>query len=154
MDSAFIQLRAPRAIPRPTAAENSHSPATGLPPTPAPTAAGQVGRTSPPRRLETRQGPRRTLPRQPLRHLSHAERKSGIERGSLAQCMARSVAPPHPLSPACRSAHSRRRLAPATALTSTCSRLAGYQCPRTPGPGESRLFPGHLRIVPLIFWKL
>lgn len=31
---------------------------------------------------------------------------------------------------------------------------AGDECPRTPGPGESRLFPGHLRIVPLIFWKL
>lgn len=104
---------------------------------------------------ETRERPQRILHRPPVTRLSHAEPRRGIERGSLAQCMARSVAPPQPLSPP-QSAHPTAATGKpfTTALTSTCSRAAGYQCPRTPGPGESRLFPGHLRIVPLIFWKL
>ena len=45
MDSAFIQVRAPRIIPRRTPAENSHSWATRSPPTPVPTAPGPAQRT-------------------------------------------------------------------------------------------------------------
>lgn len=122
-----------------------------LPRRPPPLA--QSRRTPQPRRPGTRK-PRRTLPGQGFRRRSHAEPGRGIERGSLAQGTARSVAPPQPLFPACRSPHSRHTRAPATALASTCSRTGGYQCPRTPCPGDSRLFPGHLRMVPLIFWKL
>lgn len=67
--------------------------------------------------------------------------------------LGRSTSAPFPPA-AVRSPNSRHMQAFAAALKSTCSLAAGYQCPRTPGPGESRLFPGHLRIVPLIFWKL